>query len=833
MNLRTAITCVCSALVLLVGVQVVSAAPAPGVSWATQAGGSGDDGTNDLSALPDGSSIVTGVFSDSATFGSTTLTSTGSNDVFTAKMNADGTWAWATKAGGTGYDIGYGISALPDGSSIVTGFFSGDATFGSTTLTSAGNSDVFTAKMNADGTWAWATQAGGRGGDYGRGVSALPDGSSIVTGYISGDATFGSTTLTSAGSRDVFTAKMNADGTWAWATQAGGSGYDEARGISALPDGSSVVTGYFQGDATFGSTTLTSAGSNDVFTAKMNADGTWAWATQAGGTGGDVGLGISALPDGSSIVTGYFSGDATFGSTTLTSAGSYDVFTAKMNADGTWAWATQAGGTGGDVGYGVSALPDGSSIVTGNFNDTATFGSTTLISGGSDDVFTAKMNADGTWAWATQARGTGGDSATGAGVSALPDGSSIVTGYFDGIATFGNTTLTSAGNFDVFTAKMNADGTWAWATMAGGTGNDYGWGVSALPDGSSIVTGFFGGTATFGSTTLTSAGIDDVFTAKMNADGTWAWATQAGGTGYDQGLGISALPDGSSIVTGFFDGTATFGSTTLTSAGSYDVFTARMNADGTWAWATTAGGTGYDNGVGVSALPDGSSIVTGFFDGTATFGSTTLTSAGSYDVFTARYLDAPQAPAAPVAVAGSASAVATLTPIAGGSVTSYTVTSSPGEQTCTVVAPRTSCTVEGLTNGTSYRFRATATNAVGTGAASGWSNAVTPAATPTASAATVAIKGKVHCVATSCVTTGAVPAGATRITQRATTRPSGRAATGKCTIRRTSTKRTYSCTVRLSRGTWVITTTARTQSTATAHFSKRVQVAPRKAAVTG
>ena len=95
------------------------------------------------------------------------------------------------------------------------------------------------------------------------------------------------------------------------------------------------------------------------------------------------------------------------------------------------------------------------------------------------------------------------------------------------------------------------------------------------------------------------------------------------------------------------------------------------------------------------------------------------------------------------------------------------------------------------------------------------------------------IKGKVHCVATTCVTTGAVPAGATRITQRATTRPSGRAATGKCTIRRTSTKRTYSCTVHLSRGTWVITTTARTQSATMTHFSKRVQVAPRKAAVTG
>ena len=310
-----------------------------------------------------------------------------------------------------------------------------------------------------------------------------------------------------------------------------------------------------------------------------------------------------------------------------------------------------------------------------------------------------------------------------------------------------------------------------------------------------------------------------------------SWATQAGGSGDGNGYDVSALPDGSSIVTGEFSGAATFGSTTLTSAGGYDVFTAKMNADGTWAWATQAGGTGDEVGFGISALPDGSSIVTGRFTGDATFGSTRLTSAGNNDVFTARYLDAPQAPAAPVAVAGNAQAAVTITPLAGGSVTSYTVTSDPGEQTCTVVAPAISCTVEGLTNGTSYRFRATATNGAGTGAASAWSDAVTPAATAAASA--VVIKGKVHCVATTCVTTGAVPAGATRITQRATTRPSGRAATGKCTIRRTSTKRTYSCTVRLSRGTWVITTTARTQSAAMAHFSKRVRVAPRKAAVTG
>jgi hypothetical protein len=64
-------------------------------------------------------------------------------------------------------------------------------------------------------------------------------------------------------------------------------------------------------------------------------------------------------------------------------------------------------------------------------------------------------------------------------------------------------------------------------------------------------------------------------------------------------------------------------------------------------WATQAGGGNADNGNAISTLPDGSSIVTGDFRDTATFGSTTLTSAGgSLDVFVAKFLVAPQAAAA-------------------------------------------------------------------------------------------------------------------------------------------------------------------------------------------
>ena len=103
------------------------------------------------------------------------------------------------------------------------------------------------------------------------------------------------------------------------------------------------------------------------------------------------------------------------------------------------------------------------------------------------------------------------------------------------------------------------------------------------------------------------------------------WAAQAGGTGTDRAQEVSVLPDGSSIVTGGFQGTATFGSTTLTSsAGSRDVFVARVDPSGSFVWATKAGGSGIDSGESVSVLPDGSAIVSGSFTGPAAFGATTL-----------------------------------------------------------------------------------------------------------------------------------------------------------------------------------------------------------------
>ncbi|MEH2161179.1 MAG: SBBP repeat-containing protein [Nostoc sp.] len=99
------------------------------------------------------------------------------------------------------------------------------------------------------------------------------------------------------------------------------------------------------------------------------------------------------------------------------------------------------------------------------------------------------------------------------------------------------------------------------------------------------------------------------------------WAQQLGGTFPDTGLSIAADTLGNTYVTGAFNGTATFGNTTLTSTsfGYSDAFLAKFDSNKNVLWAQKLGGTLTDYGLGITVDEAGNSYATGFFSGTATF----------------------------------------------------------------------------------------------------------------------------------------------------------------------------------------------------------------------
>ncbi|MFA5498360.1 MAG: SBBP repeat-containing protein [Candidatus Cloacimonadia bacterium] len=421
---------------------------------------------------------------------------------------------------------------------------------------------------------------------------------------------------------------------WHWANSTGASFEDEGKSIAVDAEGNSYVIGYFWYTATFGSTTLTSSGSADIFIAKSDKDGNWLWAKQAGGSSADWGESIAVDSEGNCYVTGSFLDTASFGSTMLTSNGGRDIFIAKLDQNGNWLWAEKAGGSELDVGYGIAVDSEGNSYVTGYFCETATFGSTTLTSSGSEDIFIAKLDQNGNWLWTEKAGGSELD--VGYGIAVDSEGNSYVTGCFWEAATFGNTTLTSSLTADIFVAKMDKNGNWLWAEKAGGRLIDEARSIAIDSAGNSYVTGYFYDTATFGSTTLTNSDYENAFIAKMDANGNWLWAKSTGGLSNDQGYGIAIDSTGNSYVIGCFEGRVTFDNIRLTSNGERDIFIAKLDQNGNWLWAKGAGGSSYDNGHSIAVDSAGNGYLTGGFFGTATFGSITLTSRGSYDIFIAK-----------------------------------------------------------------------------------------------------------------------------------------------------------------------------------------------------
>jgi len=386
--------------------------------------------------------------------------------------------SWAKKGGLWAYDYGYGVVTDANNNIYVAGKFEENAVFGPYTASCQGNHDAYIIKYGADGTEKWFRTAGGANGDYAWGISTDRTNFLYVAGEIEGTTPIvfsgSSVTLQGAGDNDIFVSKWDLDGNVVWAKREGTSKSEKALAVTNDNSGNVYVCGYFTDNGNFNGAALPGYGGRDIFIAKYDAQGTFQWVQKAGGSGRDEAKSVKTDNNGNLYVCGMFSGSASFGGNTVSSADNYqDSYIAKLSAgDGSFQWVKKGEAVLDDVAWSLILDNAGSIYVSGEFNSYISFQSPPagVATTGNTNAYIAKFDPSGTVQWIRGAGGNMTDRARGIGT----DGSTLyLTGQFGGVANFGSHSLVAADSSDVFITALNSSGGFLWAVAGGGPADSF------------------------------------------------------------------------------------------------------------------------------------------------------------------------------------------------------------------------------------------------------------------------------------------------------------------------------------------------------------------------
>ncbi|RFS17094.1 hypothetical protein [Emticicia sp. C21] len=420
-------------------------------------GGTDSDKGTKIAVNSVGEIIVTGIFQGTMGKGANTITSNGFTDIFIAKYSKIGDLIWLKKAGGSSFELSTGITTDNANNIYITGLMAETAYFGNSSVTSNGAADFFLAKYDTNGDLIWVKNGGGATDDGGIGNFKVDaNGNIFVSGYITGTASFDAFSLTSQGGYDTFLAKYKSDGSVEWIKQGGGTNWDISNGTSIDSNGNIYITGTFKGTASFDTFSLTSSGFDDIFIVKYSPAGAVLWAKKAGGIEFDTPHEITVDNSNNILITGAFQNTADFSGTNLTATNISDVFIAKYDANGNLLWAKKAGGADNDVSYGMAVNNIGEIFIVGNFNGTATFSPVT-VSVSTTTTFIAKCDANGNFKWVQKIGGADINSSYSYGITTDNSRNVYATGKFKGTVNFFSSKITSAGQEDVFIARITED----------------------------------------------------------------------------------------------------------------------------------------------------------------------------------------------------------------------------------------------------------------------------------------------------------------------------------------------------------------------------------------
>ncbi len=471
------------------------------------------------------------------------------------------------------------VSVTANGICFISGYFTGTKTIGDQTLTSFGREDMFIAKLDQNGDWQWAKQFGTAGDERCYQVAPLPNGECFLAGKAPSSCDFdGHTMFFTEGG--LFVAKLNYNGNCTWLEGLGSSDYQiDEYFASICSNNPYIIYLYYH---IRNDNNLQTSG---IYVKRFNINELWT---------PDTIFHIPATSDvrsrkmvmdnaGNIYVCGYYYDPFIIGGYSYPWENGNFIF--KLNGEGNIMWSYDHGQNVSDNEYNISYYDICVSYQGITYITLQTWGVRLVqpfYTYPGRGCYALRLSASGQPEWlASNWINTIGMEAKD--IWRPTSGDAFVCGNFEGDSFWGNTYLKNHGSSgkDIFVTRFSPANQPVWTVCAGGEGNQE---VSAIYTDSylcSYVTGRFSGTMQFGDITILSSGAEDIYVAKLDEQGNWLWAFSAGGQGNDAGLDVVADNVGNVYACGFFSGAADFSIDDLEAQGATDDFVVKLNSIGT------------------------------------------------------------------------------------------------------------------------------------------------------------------------------------------------------------------------------------------------------------
>lgn len=359
--------------------------------------------------------------------------------------------------------------------------------------------------------------------------------------------------------------------------------------IAFDPAGNAVIYTGFTGEVTVGKTSFKSTGmGDDLLLAVLSPKSGFVWGRAFGGDGLQDEGGVVVDAAGNTYVAGNFNAGLNLGPGFIyTSAGSYDVFLAKLDPMGQIVNIFVAGDAMSQRIERLAIDEDGNIYVAGTFTGSFAFpkGPTMNAGNGPAKLFIAKLDPNLN-AIATLMSG-GSGTARVSDMTVGAQGNLILTGDFDGTVSLDGIAQTSLGEADVFICKLSgADLKALWVRKFGSQQTDRGKGVDFDSQGNILLSGSYQAEMLLGAFDLISQADESVFVAKLMPSGDPIWAKSFGGSPVGQNAAVVKVDSKDAVVVSgginIVDGKPAldFGGGPLAGFGVADVFLAKLDSDG-------------------------------------------------------------------------------------------------------------------------------------------------------------------------------------------------------------------------------------------------------------